>query len=55
MSYIDLLEEIQDRIEAEMQIKYTNRRRNNNNFKNNDNASIHDNGDNNKNWCRKKE
>ena len=50
----DLLEEIQDGIEAEMQIKHANRRHNNNNFKKNDDASARDNDSNNKNWCRKK-
>ena len=38
---LDLLEEIQDGIEAEMQIKHANRRRNNNNFKNNNDGSTH--------------
>ena len=51
---LDLLEEIQERIGAEMQIKNANRHRNNNNFKNNDDASAHDNGEKNNNWCRKK-
>ena len=51
---LDLLEEIQDVIEAEMQLKHANRRRNNNNFKNNDHTSTHDNDDHNKNTCRKK-
>ena len=43
------------RIEAEMQIKHANRRRNNKIFKNNDGASMRDNSGNNKNWFRKKE
>ena len=52
---LDLLEEIQDGIEAEMQLKHVNRRRNNNNFKNNDDASTRDNNDgHNNNMCRKK-
>ena len=51
---MDLLEEIQDGIEADMQIKHANRRRNNNNFKNNDDASTHEHDGNNKNRCRKK-
>ena len=49
-----ILEEIQDGIEAEMQIKHANRRRNNNNFKNNDDASTHNNDGHNKNMCHKK-
>ena len=46
---LDLLEEIQNGIEAEMQIKHANGRRNNNNFKNNDDASTRNNDDSNKN------
>ena len=46
---LDILEEIQIGIEAEMQIKHANRRRNNNNFKNNDDASTRDNNDGNRN------
>ena len=51
---LDLLKEIQDGIEAEMQIKHAIRCRNNKNYKNNDDASTHDKNDNNKNWCLKK-
>ena len=51
---LDLLEEIQDGIEAEMQLKHASRHRNNNNFKNNDDASTHEHDGNNKNRCRKK-
>ena len=51
---LDLLEEIQDVIEAEMQLKHANRRRNNNNFKNNDDENTRNNDVHNKNMCRKK-
>ena len=51
---LDLLEEIQDGIEAKMQIKHANRHYNNNNLKNNDDTSKHGNNGNKKNWCRKK-
>ena len=51
---LDLLEETRDGIEPKMQIKHTNRRRISNNFKNNGDTRKHDNGGNNKNWCRKK-
>ena len=40
-----LLDKIQEGIEAKMQIKHANMRRNNNNFKNNEHASTHDNDD----------
>ena len=50
---LDLLEEIQDGIEAEMQLKHSNRYRNNNNFKNNDDAYTRNNDGHNKNMCRK--
>ena len=51
---LDLLEEIQDGIDAEMQLKHANRHRNNNSFKNNDDANSHDKDGNNMNMCRKK-
>ena len=51
---LDLLEEIQDGIEAEMQLKHSNRYRNNNNFKNNDDANTRNKDGHNKNMCRKK-
>ena len=49
---LNLLEEIQDGIEAEMQLKHSNRYHNNNNFKNYDDANTHNNDDHNKNKCR---
>ena len=51
---LDLLEEIQDGIEAKMQLKHANRHRNNNNFKKYDDANTRDNNGNNRNMCRKK-
>ena len=51
---LDLLEEIQDGIEAEMQLKHANRHRSNKNFKNNDDVNLRDKDGHNKNMCRKK-
>ena len=51
---LDLLEEIQDGIDAEMQLKHANRHHNNNSFKNNDDTNTHDNDGNTRNMCRKK-
>ena len=49
------LEEIQDGIDAEMQLKHGNSCHTSNNFKNNnDDASTHNNDGHNKNICRKK-
>ena len=39
---LDLLEEIQDRIEAKMWLKHANRHHSNNNFKNNDDVNTRD-------------
>ena len=51
---LDLLEEIQDGVKAEMQLKHANRHRNNNNFKNNDDENLRNKDGHNKNMCRKK-
>ena len=52
---LDLLEKLQERIEAEVEIKHSNKRRNNNNFKSNNDASTHNNNDDRDgNRCRKK-
>ena len=52
-SVLDLLEDIQDGIEAEMELKHSNRYRNNNNFKKNDDVNMRNNDGHNKNMCRK--
>ena len=52
---LDLLEEIQDGIDAEMQLKHANRHRSNNNFKNNDDTNTRNINGHNKNMCRKKD
>ena len=52
---LDLLQEIQEGIEAEMEIKHSNKRRNNNDFKSNNDVSTHNNNDDRDgNRCRKK-
>ena len=52
---LDLLEEIQEGIEAEMKIKHSIKRLNNRNFKFNDNESMRSNSnDKDGDWCRKK-
>ena len=51
---LDLLEEIQDGIEAEMELKHANRRRNNSNFKNDDDATSRDKDGRNVNMCPRK-
>ena len=53
---LDLLQEIQEGIEAEMEIKHPNKRHNNNNFKSIDDASTrNNNGNRYGNRCRKKD